>query len=347
MKKKNKREKERKRRLLLAILMIMFVGVVLTASTYAWFTANQTVTVENIDVSVAAANGIQISVDGADWRTLVKKEELLAANATYSAAVNQIPNTMSPVSTGARLSGDIDTTTGFMKMYKGEIVDGGNGTNVLTSSAVSETHGTGGDFVAFDIFLRVSEAKTIYLTNESEVTTSDSPTKGIENAARVAFIKEGTVGTSSTVATIQGLKTPEAPIIWEPNNDAHTQSGLNNASSVYLYDGASGHPAALTADGTGAVVASYYGLINTFTKDDNVALNSTDSAKFTQVTPTIKTGTDGIPSTAYQSVFQLQAGITKVRIYMWIEGQDVDCEDGASGSNLTYALQFSILDKAP
>ena len=31
---------------------------------------------------------------------------------------------------------------------------------------------------------------------------------------------------------------------------------------------------------------------------------------------------------------------------MWIEGQDVDCEDAASGSDLTYSLQFSIDDKA-
>ena len=31
---------------------------------------------------------------------------------------------------------------------------------------------------------------------------------------------------------------------------------------------------------------------------------------------------------------------------MWIEGQDVDCENDASGSDLSYNLQFSILDKA-
>ena len=31
---------------------------------------------------------------------------------------------------------------------------------------------------------------------------------------------------------------------------------------------------------------------------------------------------------------------------MWIEGQDYDCEDHASGGSLTYSLQFSIDDKA-
>ena len=54
-------ESKRKRKIFLSILMILFVGIILTASTYAWFTANQTVTVQTIDVNVAAQNGLQIS----------------------------------------------------------------------------------------------------------------------------------------------------------------------------------------------------------------------------------------------------------------------------------------------
>lgn len=37
----------------------------------------------------------------------------------------------------------------------------------------------------------------------------------------------------------------------------------------------------------------------------------------------------------------LKSGITKVRIYMWIEGQDVDCENNASGGSITYNLQIT------
>ena len=54
----------------------------------------------------------------------------------------------------------------------------------------------------------------------------------------------------------------------------------------------------------------------------------------------------GIPETAYKQVLHLQAGITKVRIYMWVEGQDVDCENNASGGDLLYNLQFSSLASA-
>ena len=40
--------------------------------------------------------------------------------------------------------------------------------------------------------------------------------------------------------------------------------------------------------------------------------------------------------------FSLSAGVTKVRVYMWVEGQDVDCEDNASGGTVSYNLSFSI-----
>lgn len=42
-------------------------------------------------------------------------------------------------------------------------------------------------------------------------------------------------------------------------------------------------------------------------------------------------------------LWKLSAGITKVRIYMYVEGQDVDCENAASGSNLSFDLQFTQL----
>ena len=45
---------------------------------------------------------------------------------------------------------------------------------------------------------------------------------------------------------------------------------------------------------------------------------------------------------AEQKIFTLTAGITKVRVYMWIEGQDVDCENTASGTDISYNLQFTI-----
>lgn len=48
--------------------MILFCGVILSTSTYTWFTANKTVTINDITVNVAAMNGLQIFVDAINWK---------------------------------------------------------------------------------------------------------------------------------------------------------------------------------------------------------------------------------------------------------------------------------------
>ena len=328
----NRKEKKKKKKILLGLFMILFVGIVLTASTYAWFTANQTVTVQQIDINVAAANGLQLSVDGSNWKPYISKDEILGANSTYPAAVNQVPETMVPVST----VGATNSSTGWMDMYLGTVTASNAGTNILTASKSTEvaTTSTTGDFVAFDLFFQTTEAKQIYLTNNSSVTAISS-SKGIENSARVAFVIEGNLDATASVSQYQALHEGQTPIIWEPNNNAHTATAIAHARDIY----------GETINST-TVVSSYYGVKAPIDSTANVALNSTVGTYFGSVTPQIKTGTAGIPSTGYQPVFNLAAGVTKIRIYMWIEGQDYDCEDAASGSDLSYNLQFSILDKA-
>ena len=53
------------------------------------------------------------------------------------------------------------------------------------------------------------------------------------------------------------------------------------------------------------------------------------------------TNASGVP--AGTQWFRLTAGVTKVRFYLWIEGQDVDCENAASGASISYNMQFSLL----
>ena len=46
-----------------------------------------------------------------------------------------------------------------------------------------------------------------------------------------------------------------------------------------------------------------------------------------------------------EQLIHLEAGITKLRIYMWVEGQDVDCENQASGSDMSFNLKFEIAEE--
>ena len=336
-----KKNRKRRRKIFLALVMILFLSFVLMGSTYAWFTANTTVTVSPIDINISTSQGLQISADAVNWKSIVTNDEII--NASWSGVVNQIPNGEGETMTAVSTVGDIDSSTGFMKMFRGSIeTEEATATDYLTAVQSTETGGADkqkGDFVAFDLFFQTAQSQTIYLTSESSVKyTSGTADKGIQNAARVAFILAGHVNSGSTAASAQALKAGDnsaVKLIWEPNYDTHTAAGVSHASSVY----------GTTTTQTGGSKLSYVGVKREIAKSNRIVLNSTDTNYFSGVTTTGSLAS-GIPSTNYIQAFAVEAGITKVRIYMWIEGQDVDCEDFASGSNLTYSLQFSILDKA-
>ncbi len=328
-KSEQRKNRKRRRQLFLALIMILLLLSTLGAATYAWFTANRTVTVEQIDVNVSTSQGLQISTDAANWKSIVTNDDI--KNANWSGCTNQLPegtgNTIVPVST----VGTVTASTGYMEMFRGTVeADRTSGLNLLTATRSTEARGTTGDFVVFDLFFQSSQAQTVYLTSESNVVASGTD-KGIQNAARVGFIKEGSVAYGSAATAAQAIKGEESKFIWEPNYDVHTASGVANALNVY----------GINVGQTGGSKLAYKGVKAPIAKANNIELDSDDSNYFADVT-TVGSVAAGIPTTAYINAFQVAEGITKVRIYMWIEGQDVDCEDHASGSALSYNLQFSI-----
>ena len=334
MEKRNSKKRKKSKKIFIAILMILFTGVILTASTYAWFTANKTVTVSQIDVNVTTSEGLQISADAVNWKTVISNDDITGV--TYSGNKNQLPKetaTIKPTST----IGEIDGATGFMKMFVGTVESNDAGNYILTATQSIETKSTTtGDFVVFDLFFQTNAAATIYLTSSSSVKASKTAT-GIQNAARVGFVVQGHAAAGTDAATIRALKSDGTvpAVIWEPNNDVHTAAAVKHAFDVYE----------ISTQQTGAPKLAYKGVKKDISKTANIPLNSAETEYFADVTPNISTTVAGITD-KYKRVFDLEAGVTKVRIYMWVEGQDVDCEDNASGGAVAYNLQFSKLNKA-
>lgn len=338
-------ENKKNKKLLLLLLLLVGTGIILGTSTFAWFTANKTVAVNDINVNVAAQNGIQISVDGISWKSIVQTADLTGAATTYPAAVNQMPtdtNSLAPVST----VGNTDTN-GHMEMFLGEVNSQTSasspnyGEYILSATKETETHGTSGNFIAFDLFFKVENTTPIWITANSGVTTSDTVHMGIKNATRMAFVIEGNTATGSATSTIQGLNGgTSAPVyIWEPNYDVHSASGVANALDVY----------GLTTTQTSAAQLAYSGVKAEITDANDVALKAISPSThttlygsyFANVTPTYST-VEGFTEAIDGWTFN--PGITKVRVYMWVEGQDVDCENTASGGNVTYKLQITSED---
>ena len=331
------KNKRKKLKIIYLLVLLFFTLLMFSTSTYAWFTSNRVVTINSINVHVSAAGGIEISADGTTWKSIISPDDIInARSGNYPGSVNQIPGTMEPVSTGK----EIDRSTGFMKMYYGTTDNNDDGDYVLTSRRIVETEGSGidndGKYVAFDVFFKVSNDTQIYLTNNSQVVyLNEDGGKGIAAAARIAFVDQGTVPTGSPIADIQGLKgaTADTTYIWEPNYDVHTQAAIANAYDVY----------GITTTTTNASRILYDGVISEIDLDDNVLLRNAKASNFPRffkrVDVSYYTKQD---FTDYQTVFVLRSGITKMRIYMWIEGQDVDCENNASYDDISFNLQFTV-----
>ena len=332
MKKDSK--KKRKNKLSSLILLLLLTAVMLSTATYAWFTANKTVQINSIDVNVATSSGLQISTDATNWKTQIANSDITAPVA-WSSNLNQFPNQLTPTST----AGAVDGTSGHLNMFSGTVGTDGGGNFTLTSAALTEAKTTTGSFIAFDIFLRTETAGPIYLTTDANVVTKiGSEDKGLKNASRVAFVQQGNADSTTAPETLQALKTgydgtgvKDTDVkIWEPNADVHTTYGVSAANEYY---------AKTTTVGPGAATLAYDGVqaaIGTGIKLNEA--NATANATYFKPVSTVATIATPV---AYSNIFTIKAGVTKIRVYMWVEGQDVDCENNASGSDITFHVVLS------
>lgn len=310
----------KKRRILLALIMLIISGVSLTTATYAWFTANRKVSVEEIDVKAQASGGIQISADAENWSNEVTIEQLKGIETNF------IPTSaLKPVTTIG-----VNGTNGKFKFFTGLLHD--NGSDVkLTEVADSE-----GYYVAFDLYFYSAQAQNIKFNDATNIIaknvggTGAATDAGLKKSIRVGFLVQGNDSTA-TPGTAKGLNggTVATQQIWEPNADVHTDYAstmLGAASGVNEYYG-----------GKAATAAS----------GDNEYVSGTNESNFEKITSTThhlltSTEADKYPS---GQIFSFNAGITKVRVYVWIEGQDIDCEDTASlGTGVGVTLSFELMD---
>lgn len=322
------RRNKKNRRVLFLMLSLLTTGTFLTTATFAWFTANKTVAVADIDVNVAAQGGIQVSADGTNWKSIVNIADLTNVATTYPSSVNQIPGTLEPVSTATNVD-----VNGRMEMYLGTVAQNVGGDNILTATKFTETRNNAdGKFVAFDLFFRLESSQQLKLTTNSGVTTPDATDTGIKNGTRVAFVNLGNTAIGTALPTIQALNAGVASTVylWEPNYNSHTAPAIANALDTY----------GITVD-TNPV--PYSGVKAPIASVDDVLLGDATAVAsptfFDSINPDLTT-VEGFAANV--NTFTLSAGISKVRIYMWIEGQDVDVENTASGGNATFTLQFTI-----
>ena len=301
--------KLKKKALLPAIAMVLASVIALSGVTYAWFTTSNEATVGTLDVNVATANGIQVSLDGVSWRSTLTGQDIIDAIedglTNYKNAVNQFPTgEIAPVSSAG------DVNNGKLQMFFGQYNEAG-GLDSIREEEEGRTNG--GNFIAFDLFIKSSmdqDMSMILGQTASYVASTDvfggSKNAATETAVRVAFLP---MGDATEPASAQALKGDGTVYIWEPN--------------------ASDRAAGITVAGA----PDYSGFFTEFT---NISEDELEEGTHVKSVKTLKNGSD------FEDLFTLKNGINKIRVYIWLEGQDVDCVNAISSGDFSVNLLFTV-----
>ena len=228
----------------------------------------------------------------------------------------------------------------------------------------------------------MDDEEGIYLTTESSVVVSDAGADadktGIENSVRIAFAQIGrviaTTGADAEadtyeeeLALIRGISCADDDdvtsicsrdaTIWEPNDRAHVDNAINwyatsckKRTGADITDTASyGDPCDPIANGTHYPTYAIGRVIDETDQVDNY-----DGAEYNGYTTSIEEGklvavdtfTDSEKMDAGTArpefMYLAPNSITKVRVYIYLEGQDVDNYDFASlGRQITINFGFT------
>ena len=214
--------------------------------------------------------------------------------------------------------------------------------------------------------------EAIYLTPESEVTVGSGGVAdtGIENSVRVAFAQIGRVQadseqdvvtaiTCATAGKVTGICAQRDATIWEPNDTKHVTAALSwyntsckgrtgdaiadtasySGNCTSITDGQEAETYAVSGEILETDAVDVYDGFNNYTKTI-----ATSAAAGKLVAVKTFTDTDKIKTGVNRPTFITLApnSITKIRVYVYIEGQDIDNYDFASlGKQISVKFGFT------
>lgn len=346
-----KRSRKSKRRVNSLFMMLLLTTVLMVASTYAWFSANREVSITGITAKVAAAEGLQISLDGKKWTSSIAvSEDILDDLGTITVGETGNEQTINvnnytwaeelePVSTDGTITGN------DVKFEFGEVSAEGD-----ALFGVADAPTNGGKFIAFDIYLKNSSSNddgdNLQLNTGTSVaintTENGKQNTGLENCVRAGILlysstSQFTAAQGDIVQMTAGASPRFA--IWEPNYTAHIGEVVENDGRISAADD-EWDTLALKPNTVGKNIKA----INTDETDiyecnaDGVIASGATATAFLAVPSTVTSDTGSVTEIKYLTstadgttkLNLTKNSIQKARVYIWLEGQDPDCNDTAS-----------------
>ena len=335
-----RRNRKSKRKVNSLLTMVVLTAILMVTSTYAWFSANREVSITGITAKVKAAEGLQISLDGETWgSTVVASKSALTALATANKNTMQFPDELIPVSTDGTI------TSGDMNFWYGDVsADGSYLDNVVAVSATS-----GGKYIAFDCYFKNASSQTTdpfqfnagtnvaLTTGQSNAEDNGVADTGLENSVRAGLVLyDSTAPLSALGSAVRALTAGTSPkaVIWEPNYNVHIAEVVTNDARIQAANSAFN-----TLTLTSASVQTKFEDIDVAAAADNTDLG-TPTTMQTAAALTAVQRLVAVDGTTQLSL--VGNAISKTRIYIWLEGQDPDCNDTAStGNSVSFVLNFT------
>jgi len=372
----------RKRKIRNLITISILTLVVFGSTAFAWFIGMRTVSVTSFDVKIAATDALLLSFDGETWDTNVSITQANLDTVSYVGHTNSWGGTgLIPLSSVGEMDvsesrmmlyekASLTATTGGYRLMASRVDN--TGADEQDGYVVFDLfiHNFSGD--QYIAALEELDEEAIYLTTNSAVAVAldGVANTGIENSVRVAFAQIGRViGTTTDAATITGITCNDdgegnptivgavtgicrTAQIWEPNDTDHVANAISwydtscqarTGVSTYSGVGTCGAVANGTAYDTYAIKTEITSA-NAVDIYDGADYNTyAGSAAFLDPYDCFTDTEKDLTSTNRPTFMTLAPNsITKVRVYIYIEGQDVDNYDFASiGKKISVNFGFT------
>ena len=315
---KENRKKSRMQ-ILLSLFLVVILFSLLTVSSYTWFALSQTPRVSDLYMFVNAATGLELSLDpGAedeDWVLQLDFRDIV-----------DVTTDLRPITWSNQDKCFYAATYG----YDGRQMDRWE---KLTDERNANKESIEGYYIKATFYARSGQATTISLTPaievdeglqgsgtyvigypdwDSERIVHNNGGQGAECAVRLGF--------RITPVDDKGFSTgdPTKFFIYEPNSDMHIGAHT-------------GYVATPSIDNTASLVPEEYLILqtaSTWTEADPVQRNAVirDLGEFTTET----------------ELYSMKTGqILKIDLYIWLEGQDVDCTNQIQRAQILASIQFT------
>lgn len=366
--KKNSRFDGRKAKLKLVFLLILCFGVLLGVTTYAWFSTNLNVRIETFRMGVKKNTGLTISLDGITFDNyIVVSSDILIDELknTYPDNTSQwAENGLVPVSSPGVLSNrnseffDIYVSGDGVRYGKNKFITPNGYVSVSKVTNEAEQRRKYNQYIAFDVFFKNESDSpmpdNLYLETGTEIKlatddedfielTDEQKTEmiGLYNSTRIGITRIDdtplTTWENHQYTTIQHLSCHNEcfSIIYDPVSRFHTQKTIDEVKNDPFYinnltDDMTYPTYAFRSGGKVYLDESVYG--TRYLRE--LGKNPDDNMFILQ---NVRTEND-----LGESLFEVPSGVTKTRLYIWIEGQDIDSiATDSKGALLDVSINFS------